>query len=64
MSFVILCSSWASPSSIIFMGLHLLYAIDIVISFRVAFTENEVLITNKADVAKNYRRCLFFTFLA
>ena len=50
------CSSWASPTSIIFVILHVLYSVDILISFRVAFTESEVLVTNKADVARNYRR--------
>lgn len=46
------------------MALHLLYAIDILISFRVAFTENEILVTNRADVAKNYRRYLRFILSA
>ena len=43
------------------MALHLLYAMDILISFRVAFTENEILVTNRADVARNYRRYLKLT---
>ncbi|KAK9903334.1 hypothetical protein WJX75_003130 [Coccomyxa subellipsoidea] len=56
--------SWDSPSSIIFMALHLLYAMDILISFRVAFTENEILVTNRADVARNYRRTRFYWDMA
>lgn len=50
-------SSWDSATSIIFIVLHALYSIDILISFRVAYTENEMLITDKAAVARNYRRC-------
>ncbi|CAL8465533.1 g5069 [Coccomyxa elongata] len=52
--------SWASPTGIIFVILHVLYSVDILISFHVAFTESEVLITNKADVARNYRRKRFY----
>ncbi|BDA49938.1 probable potassium channel AKT2 [Coccomyxa sp. Obi] len=52
--------SWASPTGIIFVLLHVLYSVDILISFRVAFTDTEVLVTNKADVARNYRRTRFY----
>lgn len=43
-------------ASVIFLILHVLFCVDILISFRVAFHENEALITDPAATAKNYRR--------
>ena len=52
------CSSPEMVASYIFLLLHLLFSVDILISFRVAFHENEALVTDPALTAKNYRRCL------
>ena len=43
-------------ASYIFLVLHVLFCVDIIISFRVAFHENEDLITDPAETARNYRR--------
>ena len=43
-------------ASYIFLVLHVLFCVDIMISFRVAFHENEDLITDPAETARNYRR--------
>lgn len=43
-------------ASYIFLILHVLFCVDILISFRVAFHENEDLVTDPALTAKNYRR--------
>ena len=51
------CSSPVSPTSILFFLLHTFFLADILISFRVAFTANEVLVTDGAATAKNYLRC-------
>ena len=50
------CSSPEMVASYIFLVLHLLFSVDILISFRVAFQENEALVTDPALTAKNYRR--------
>ena len=50
------CSSGHSLASYIFLMLHVLFIVDIFISFRVAFHENEDLITDPWATAKNYRR--------
>ena len=52
------CSSGHSLASYIFLILHVLFIVDIFISFRVAFHENEDLITDPWATAKNYRRCV------
>ncbi|CAL5221935.1 g4209 [Coccomyxa viridis] len=51
-------------ASYIFLLLHLLFSVDILISFRVAFQENETLVTDPALTAKNYRRTRFWWDLA
>ena len=43
-------------ASYIFLVLHVLFCVDIIISFRVAFHENEDLITDPVETARNYRR--------
>ena len=55
------CSSSHSLASYIFLLLHVLFIIAIFISFRVAFHENEDLITDPWATAKNYRRCVIKT---
>ena len=50
------CSSSHSLASYIFLVLHVLFIVDIFISFRVAFHENEDLITDPWATARNYRR--------
>jgi hypothetical protein len=37
--------------------MHVLFSVDIIISFRVAYTDKEALITDSAAVARNYCRC-------
>lgn len=51
-------------ASYIFLLLHLLFSVDILISFRVAFQENETLVTDPALTAKNYRRYLTTQYLS
>ena len=43
-------------SSYIFLLLHMLFGVDILLSFRVAFHENEALVTDPARTAQNYLR--------
>jgi hypothetical protein len=54
------CSSPFSVTSNIFLFMHLFFLADIIISFRVAYNDGEVLVTDSAATAKNYLRWEMF----
>ena len=43
-------------TSNIFLFMHLFFLADIILSFRVAYNDGEVLVTDSAATAKNYLR--------
>lgn len=51
-----MCSSPHMLASYIFLLLHVLFGVDILLSFRVAFHENEALVSDPARTARNYLR--------
>lgn len=58
------CSSWPSVTGIIYIIMHLIFSVDIIISFRVAYTDREALITDSGAVARNYCRCVHTPLLS
>lgn len=58
----LLCSSWPSVTGVIYVVMHLIFSLDIIISFRVAYTDREAFITDSAAVARNY--CRLFSVLS